>query len=196
MVLIQAWNELLQGSVSVPTLGQGTSFGDALGASLATPPIQTGTILTVNDSGPSDPNRTASGKLTDAKGAALAGAPVSVAYIPANGSASEYQLSGLAPVSAVQAVIGFRINTDFPAAWPGFWFAGPNGSDISFYRFGYVESGNPNNLISNSNFSSGAQGWTLQDNPKLFLAIKEVDRWYRSWQRPLSLRCWTLHHSS
>lgn len=167
IVLIQAWNELLQGSVLVPTVGQGTSFGDALGASLATPPTQTGTILTLNDSGPSDPSRLASGKLTDSKGAALAGATVSVEYIPANGTPSTYQLSGLAPASAAQAVIGFRINIDFPAAWPGFWFAGPNASDISVYQFSYLESGNPNNLISNSNFSSGAQGWTLQGQSQI-----------------------------
>jgi len=167
MVLIQAWNELLQGSVLVPTVGQGTSFGDAIEASLATPPAQVGTILTLNDSGQSDPNRAASGKLTDSSGVALADAPVSVAYIPTNGSPSTYQLSGLAPATAVQAVIGFRINTDNPATWPGFWFAGPATSNVSAYQFSYIESGNTNNLVSNGNFSSGAQSWTLQGQSQI-----------------------------
>jgi hypothetical protein len=167
MVLIQAWNELLQGSVLVPTVGQSTSFGDALEATLATPPPQFGTLLTLNDSGPSNPNRAASGKLTDSNGVALAGAPVSVAYIPTNGSPSTLQLSGLAPASAVQAVIGFRINTDNPATWPGFWYAGPETSNVSVYQFSYIESGNKNNLVSNGNFSSGAQAWALQGQSQI-----------------------------
>jgi hypothetical protein len=167
IVLIQAWNELLPGSVLVPTVGAGTSFGDALGMSLAMPPTQAGTILTLSDSGPTDPNRTASGKLTDSQGVALAGAPVSVTYIPTNGSQSSYQLSGLAPPSAVEATVGFRINTDYPAAWPGFWFAGPDPSNISVYQFSYIESGTANNLVSNGNFSSGAKGWTLQGQSQI-----------------------------
>jgi hypothetical protein len=100
MVLISAWNELLGGGYLIPTVGYGTSFGDALAASLAAPPTKTGTILTLTDSGPSGTNRTASGKLTGAEAVALAGVPVSVAYVPANGSVSTYRLSGLAPASA------------------------------------------------------------------------------------------------
>jgi len=159
--LIQAWNELLQGSVLVPTVGAGTSIGDSLAASFASPPVQAGTILTLNDSGPASPNRAASGKLTDDQGAALAGLTVSVAYVPANGSVSTFQLSGIAPTSAVQASLGFRVNTDQVTSWPGFWYAGSTASAISVYQFSYLESGNANNLVANSNFSSGALAWTL-----------------------------------
>jgi hypothetical protein len=37
MVLIEAWNELSEGSFIVPTVGAGTSFGDALAAMLQGP---------------------------------------------------------------------------------------------------------------------------------------------------------------
>jgi len=161
IVLISSWNELLGDSMLVPTVGDGTSFGDALAASLAAPPTKAVTILTLNDSGPTVPNRMATGTLTDGNGAALAGVPVSVAYIPASGSVSTFQLSGLAPASAVQSTLGYRINTDQTLSWPAFWYAGPAASTISLYQFSYIESGNPNNLVANSNFSSGPQAWTL-----------------------------------
>lgn len=57
LVLIEAWNELLEGSILVPTVGDGTSYGDALATTLATPANRVGSVLTLNDSGPSDPNR-------------------------------------------------------------------------------------------------------------------------------------------
>jgi len=37
LVLIEAWNEVAEGSYLVPTIGDGTSYGDALAAMLATP---------------------------------------------------------------------------------------------------------------------------------------------------------------
>jgi hypothetical protein len=159
IVLINAWNEMA--SVMVPTVGAGTSVGDALAASLAIPPTKAVTIVTLSDSGPMSPNRTATGTLNGGNGAALAGAPVSVAYIPAGGSVSTYQVSGFAPASAVYAQLGFRINTDIAGSWPAFWPAGPNACDLSIYQFSYVESGNATNLVPNSDFSSGAQAWTL-----------------------------------
>jgi len=159
IALISAWNE--GASWLVPTVDDGTSFGDALAASLIAPPTKAVTNLTVNDSGPTAPNRTATGTLTNSDGAALAGVPVSVAYIPANGSVSTFQLSGVAPASAVQSTVGFRINTAYPATWPAYWYAGPTASTISVYQFTYSESGNANNLVANSNFSSAGQSWTL-----------------------------------
>jgi len=161
IVMIGAWNELGSGDFLVPTVGTGTSVGDALAASLTTPPTKAVTVLTLNDSGPTGPNRTATGTLTDANGAALAGVSVSVGYIPANGSVSTYQLSGIAPASAVQSTLGFRINTNYPATWPAFWYAGSTASAISVYQLSYLESGNANNLVANSNFSSGTLNWTL-----------------------------------
>lgn len=38
MVVIEAWNELLEGSYMVPTVGDGTSYGDALAAMLTSTP--------------------------------------------------------------------------------------------------------------------------------------------------------------
>ena len=159
IVMISAWNE--GASWLVPTVDDGTGFGDALAASLATPPTKAVTVLTLSDSGPVGPNRTATGRLSDGNGAALAGVPVSVAYVPANGSVSTYQLSGIAPASAVTSRLGFRINTAFPAAWPAYWYAGPTASTISVYQFSYIGSGNANNLVANSNFSAGVQWWSL-----------------------------------
>lgn len=68
LVLIQAWNELLQGSILVPTVGDGTSFGDSLAAMLSSQAAQVRSVLTLNDSGTSDPHRKASGSLADANG--------------------------------------------------------------------------------------------------------------------------------
>jgi hypothetical protein len=38
LVLIEAWNELGEGSFLVPTVGDGQTYGDALAAMLATTP--------------------------------------------------------------------------------------------------------------------------------------------------------------
>jgi hypothetical protein len=165
IVLINAWNEMA--SWMVPTVGAGTSVGDALAASLATPPSKAVTIVTLSDSGATSPNRMATGTLTDGTGAPLVGVSVSVAYIPVGGSVSTYQLSGFAPASAVYAQLGFRINTDIAGSWPAFWPAGPNACDVSIYHFSYVESGNATDLVPNSDFSAGAQAWTLGGQSQL-----------------------------
>jgi glycosyl transferase family WbsX len=167
IVLIQAWNELLLGSILVPTVGDGTSYGDAVATMLSSPPTQARSVLTLNDSGASDPNRNANGRLADANGAPMAGAPVSVSYTPTSGTYAQYQLSGQAPASAVQATVGFRINTDFPATWPGFWFAGPEPSNISVYQVSYVQPADGIQRVPKNNFSSGSQSWTLQGQSQI-----------------------------
>jgi len=37
LVLIEAWNEFGEGSYVIPTVGDGTSYGDALAATLTGP---------------------------------------------------------------------------------------------------------------------------------------------------------------
>ena len=167
IVLLSAWNELLGNSDLVPTVGNGTSYGDSLAAMLASPSPQTRSMLTLNDSGPADPNRMASGKLTDANGIPITGATVSLTYTASTGSYTPYQLSGQAPASAVQAIVGFRINTDYPAAWPGYWFAGPEPSNISVYQASYVQPADGIERIPNGNFASGSQSWTLQGQSQI-----------------------------
>lgn len=167
IVLIQAWNELLQGSIFVPTVGDSTTYGDSLAATLSSPPTEVRSVLTLHDSGASDPNRNANGKLVDASGLPIAGAPVTVVYTPTTVTNAQYQLSGQAPASAAQAIVGFRINKDFPATWPGFWFAGPEASNISLYQVSYIQSADSIERVPNNNFSSGSQSWTLQGQSQI-----------------------------
>lgn len=167
LVLIQAWNELLQGSIMVPTVGQGTSFGDSLAAMLSPQSAQVRSVLTLSDSGPSDPNRKASGNLIDANGAPLANTALAIQYTPIDGTYTQYQLSGVAPASAVQAAVGFRVNADYPATWPGFWYAGPASCNISLYQVSYVQPADGVERVPNGNFSSGSQSWTLQGQSQL-----------------------------
>jgi IPT/TIG domain/Glycosyltransferase WbsX len=168
MVLIQAWNELGNGSHMVPTVDDGTSYGDSLAAMLGTPPTEMRSVLTLNDSGLSDPNRTASGKLVDATGTPIAGASLTFTYTPASGAATNYQLSGQAPASAAFGVVGIRINVpDRLTLWPGFFYAGPGPSDVSVYRVSYVQPSDGIERVANSDFSSGGQSWTLKGQSQL-----------------------------
>jgi hypothetical protein len=163
VVLIEAWNELGEGSYLVPTMGDGSSYGDSLASMLATSPTQVRSVLTLNDSGPSDPNRTASGKLTDASGAGIAGASLTLTYTPSSGTYTpQYQLSGQAPPTAAQAVVGFRVNTDYPTTWPSYFFAGPGPSDFSLYQVAYVQPSDGIQRVPDGDFSSAPYSWTLQ----------------------------------
>jgi hypothetical protein len=168
LVMISAWNELGNGSYMVPTIGDGTGYGDALAAMLATPAPRVRTLLTVNDSGPSDPNRAASGHLTDANGAPIAGASITMTDSPVAGVYAPYQLSGQPPAGATQAVVGFRVNTDDPTVtWPSYWFAGPAASTFFLYRASYIQPAEGIERVPNGDFSSGAQSWTLHGQTQL-----------------------------
>src|SRR5260370_14081568 len=99
ITLIEAWNELGEGSFITPTVGDGTTYGDSLAAVLAAPPTRSRTVLTLSDSGPADPNPAASGKLTDAAGSPISGATITLSNTPQTGigTFSQYQLSVPAP---------------------------------------------------------------------------------------------------
>jgi len=168
LVLIEAWNELQEGSYMVPNVGDGSSYGDALAGMLTTPATQIRSVLTIADRGPPDPNRAASGHLVDATGAPIAGASITLSDIPANGSYAQYQLSGQAPVAAAQASVGFRVNTDNGSiVYPGYWFAGPDATNFSLYQVSYVQPGDGIERVPNDNFSAGAQSWTLQGQAQI-----------------------------
>jgi hypothetical protein len=134
---------------------------------LSSQPGQVRSVLTLSDSGISDPNRKASGKLVDASGAPLGNAIVTVQYAPIKGTYAQYQLSGVAPASAVQATVGFRINGDYPATWPGFWYAGPATSNISLYQVSYIQPTDGIDRVPNGSFSLGSQSWTLQGQSQI-----------------------------
>jgi hypothetical protein len=160
IVLLEAWNELGEGGFFLPTIGDGTSYGDSLAAMLAAPPTRSRTVLTLQDSGPTDPNRTASGKLTDAAGAPISGGTITLSDTSASGTGTyaQYQLSGQPPVAATQAVVGFRVNMEG---------AGPEPSDFSLYQASYIQTADGIERVVNGSFALGAQSWSLGGQAQL-----------------------------
>jgi hypothetical protein len=158
LVLMEAWNELGEGSFVTPTVADGTSYGDSLATMLAAPPTRSRTVLTVSDSGPADPNRNASGKLSDAAGAPIIGVPITLSETPASGVFEQYQLSGQPPAAATQAVVGFRVNMEG---------AGPEPSDFSLYQASYIQTADGLERVINGDFSLGAQSWSLGGQAQL-----------------------------
>lgn len=168
LVMIEAWNELLEGSILVPTVGDGTSYGDALGATLATPAARTWSVLTISDTGLSDPNRKASGHLADSTAQPMVGSSITVSDINPTGTYAEYKMSGQAPSGAAQAIVGFRVNTDSASLiWPTYWFAGPEATNFSVYQISYVQPVDGIERVTNGDFSAGEQFWTLQGQSQI-----------------------------
>jgi hypothetical protein len=168
LVMIEAWNELYEGGYMVPNVGDGSSYGDALAGMLTTPATRVRSVLTLVDSGPSDPNRTASGHLVDASGAPIAGASITLSDVPANGSYAQYQLSGQPPAAAATASVGFRVNTDNGGIlFPGFGLAGPGATNFSLYQVSYVQPADGIERVPNGDFSAGAQSWSLQGQTQI-----------------------------
>jgi len=162
IVLMEAWNELTEGSYILPTVGDSTSYGDAIGAMLAVPDMQARSVLTVNDSGGSDPNRNASGTLTDVSGSPIAAAPVTISV---DGEYASYVVSGTAPAAATQAVVGFRVNMEG---------GGPHSSDFSVYQVSYVQNADGIDRVVNGDFSSGALSWNLFGQAQLVASDRGV----------------------
>jgi hypothetical protein len=158
IVLMEAWNELGEGSFVTPTVGDGTAYGDSLAAMLAPPLARSRAVLTLNDSGPANPNRTASGKLTDSVGAPISGATITLTDIAVSGVFAQYQLSGQPPAAATQAVVGFRVNIEG---------AGPEPSDFSLYLASYIQTADGIERVVNGDFSLGAQSWILGGQAQL-----------------------------
>jgi hypothetical protein len=158
LVMMEAWNELGEGSFLTPTVGDGTSYGDSLAGMLGAAPTRARTVLTLIDSGPMSPQRTASGRLTDSAGTPVSGATISLSDTPASGTFAQYHFSGQAPAAATQAVVGFRVNIEG---------AGPESSDFSLYQVSYVQATDGIERVVNGDFSSGAQSWSLGGQAQL-----------------------------
>ena len=167
MVIMTAWNELGNGAYLVPTVDDGTSFGDAIGQMLAIPSAQVRTVLTLSDSGPSDPGRHLSGKLVDAGGAPIANATIALAETPANGVPATYQLSGQVPAGSAFGSVAFRINASDPITlWPGFFPAGPGTSNVSVYQVSFKQSDGMERVVD-GDFASPASGWRLNGQSQI-----------------------------
>ena len=154
LVLMEAWNEVGEGSYVLPTVGDGSSYGEALAAMLLQPVTRVRTVLTLEDTGPADPHRRASGRLTDESGLAVTSASVELVATPLDGPGlfTQYSLSGKVPPGAETAVVGFRVNYEG---------AGPAACEFSLYRVSYVDPANGAEHVVNGDFSSGAQSWGL-----------------------------------
>jgi Glycosyltransferase WbsX/IPT/TIG domain len=164
LVFLEAWNEFSEGSYLLPTAADATGYGDSLAAMLASPSSRVRSVLTLSETGPSSASRVASGGLTDANGAPIAGASVNLTDARVGGVYSQqYQLAGQPPVAATQAVVGFRVNSgDAVALWPGYFFAGPGNSDFSLYQVSYVQPADGIQRLPNGDFSSGSASWLPQ----------------------------------
>ena len=160
VVLIEAWNELGEGSFLVPTVGDGRSYGDTLSSMLVTPPSRTRTVLTLGDSGPSGPPRIAQGTLVDEAARSVIGATISLTAtaIDGEGYYAQYQLSEKPPSTATQAVVGFRVNIEN---------GGPGVSDFSLYNMSYKQIADGIERVTNGDFSEGTQAWGLQGQAQL-----------------------------
>ncbi len=167
VVLLEAWNELGEGSYLVPTVDDGTSYGDSMSAALTTTSVQVRSVLTLTDSGPADPNRSLSGKLIDASGAPVAGATITLTETPVKGAATTYQLSGQLPAGAVSGTVALRVNVpDRLTLWPGFFYAGPGTSDLSVYQVSFKQADGVERVV-NGDFSAGTQAWTLEGQTQI-----------------------------
>jgi Glycosyltransferase WbsX/IPT/TIG domain len=167
VVLLEAWNELGEGSYLVPTVDDGTSYGDSMGVVLTTQPVQVRSVLTLADSGPADPNRSLSGRLVEASGAPIVGATVALTETPAKGAATTYQLSGQVPTGAVSGTVALRVNVpDRLTLWPGFFYAGPGTSDLSVYQVSFKQADGVERVV-NGDFSGGAQAWSLKGQTQI-----------------------------
>jgi len=167
MVLIEAWNELGEGSFIVPTVGDSYAYGDAIAAMLATPAARTRSVLAVDESGPLAIERNATGSLKDADGAAISAAAIALTAAAADGPGfyAQYQLTGVSPPGTVQVVVGLRANTED---------SGPGVGDLSLYQVSFVQSADGHERVANSTFSAGAQSWDLSGQAQLATSDRDA----------------------
>jgi hypothetical protein len=160
LVLVEAWNELGEGSYILPTVGDGQAYGDALAALMELPSEKARSLLTVADTGGSSSSRSAKGSLTDESGLPTSGASISLAATPVDGEGlfTQYHLSGQAPAAATSAIVAFRVNVEG---------AGPGASNFSLYQASYVQGMDGMERVSNDDFSSGLASWDSNGQAEL-----------------------------
>ena len=163
MILIQGWNELGNGAILVPTVEDGTSIGDGIGAMLTGPVERLRSVLSLEDASLTALPPLAAGALLDGEGRPIANATVALRYIPKLGGFGEYRLAGRVPPDAGQAVVGFRVNSaDLRVLWPGFWIAGEGQAQVAVYRMSYIQARDGVERVPDAEFSLGRTYWSVQ----------------------------------
>jgi hypothetical protein len=107
------------------------------------------------------------GKITDASGNPIAGAPIVVTETPTagRGTPDTSMLSGQVPNGAVKAVIGLRMS--------GCQCDQSHDSVLAWFGGGYHEGAGPN-LVTNGDLSAGASGWYFAGTAPPVLAASEL----------------------
>ena len=110
------------------------------------------TALTLEAPSDSTPSQTIAGTLADADGSPLEDAVVEIHIAPLEGPglASEYTITGTVPDGAIQADVGYRVNTECDCSGVG---------DFSLYEVRYTEGSGGSNLVPNGNFARAWEGW-------------------------------------
>ena len=92
------------------------------------------------------------GAASGGQGAPLAGVTLELTLTPLEGSGLlfEYVLSSMVPEGAVQADVGYRVNTECDCSGP---------SEFTLYEVRYLEPPGTTNLVPNGSFANGLAGW-------------------------------------
>ncbi len=157
LVLIDAWNELLEGSYLVPTVARQHSVGDAIRTDLVRASDKTRSVLTLHAT-PTDagPPRLAYGTLLDESGHALAGdVAVAATALDGPGLVASYSTSGVVPVGATTAYVVLEANRDG---------LGPGPAQAALYSADFRQPGDSSSRVPNGDFSQGATGWSFVGN--------------------------------
>jgi hypothetical protein len=163
IILISCWNELSNGAYLVPTLDDGTSYGDSLAAVLASPPTQVHSILTLAatkiDAGPP---YLAFGTLFDELGNPISGeVSVTVQALDGPGTVERYSASSVVPPGAVTAYVVAEANRDN---------LGPGEAVVTLYEADFQQPGDTSSRIPNGDFSAGAASWSFLGPVKYVVA--------------------------
>lgn len=111
-----------------------------------------------------DGSRNATGVLSDAMGLLptdpTATVELTIKAVDGPGLVAEYTLTGIVPAGAIRSDVGFRVNTE----------CGCRGaSDFVLYRVLFVEGSGNTNLVPNSAFEQGMNGWGSWGNGRVRL---------------------------
>lgn len=159
LLLVEAWNELGEGSYLLPTIGNKYRFGQALAHTLIAKQTKMRTHLEL-ETQPTARSWSAKGRLVDETGTPVKSAKVAIRLRPIQGAGvlTDYTHSGIVPKGAEHALVGFRVNTEG---------AGPGPVDFSLHAVHYAENGSDTGELHNSDFSLGNSGWNLQGAAKM-----------------------------
>jgi hypothetical protein len=105
-------------------------------------------------------------QLATADGSPIESATVSASLTPLDGVWQTLSVDGVVPAGASSALGGIRVN---------FEGAGPGEADLRVYGLNYSEGGAANNLIKNSRFSDGLNGWGVDGTGKVATPTSDED---------------------